>query len=59
MDHQLVGCCDAVLLENESEENFLLNLSLRFKRDSIYVRLEKEKTTTTTTKYIAQCQVCY
>ncbi|CRK94774.1 CLUMA_CG008268, isoform A [Clunio marinus] len=36
MDHQMVGCWDSVLLENESENCFISNLNLRFKRDNIY-----------------------
>jgi hypothetical protein len=36
MDHQ-IGCWDSVLLENESENCFISNLNLRFKRDIIYV----------------------
>jgi hypothetical protein len=38
MDLQMVGCWDSVLLENESENCFISNLNLRFKRDNIYVR---------------------
>lgn len=43
MDLQMVGCWDSVLLENESENCFISNLNLRFKRDNIYVRKIREE----------------
>ncbi|XP_059610085.1 unconventional myosin-Ia-like [Phlebotomus argentipes] len=33
---QEVGCWDSVLLENPTEDNFISNLHLRYKRDHIY-----------------------
>lgn len=33
-----VGVCDAVLLDPLTEDAFVSNLLLRFKRDQIYVR---------------------
>lgn len=54
MDHQ-VGCWDSVLLENESENCFISNLNLRFKRDIIYVSIcvdvLKQPATTATARW--------